>query len=165
MCINNSIILMLRAFINDLDENDYTDDRLSQLISVAAMYVNQEIGGSYVINIATPSITPDPIEAQDYGYTNLVVMKTACLVDQGNFRLKAALAGLEAKLGPATLKTAGHLDGYKELLSSGPCGIYRSMLLDYTMGTGRLGHAILSPFISNTFDPQNLKGYYDGGRS
>lgn len=156
MCINSSLVIMLRAIINDLDSETYTDDRLEQLIAVAGMYVNKDLDGTYTIDIASPDITPDPFP-DDIAFFNLLTMKAACLVDQGTFRTQAAMEGLEARCGPATMKVLGRLAGFKELLSVGPCGAYITMLRDYKAGDPTNYHGILSPFISNDFDPQTLR--------
>jgi hypothetical protein len=164
MCWNEEMLIMLRVLINDLDDTDptYSDDRLTQILVVAARYVNQDIEGSYTINLAQQSITPDPADGSDGVFMNLTVMKSACLVDQGTFRTKAALAGLEARLGPATMKTLGHLEGFKQLMTDGPCGAYRAMLLDYKLGSGTVCHAVMGPFIGNTFDPNSLNYNLEG---
>lgn len=162
MCINAEITLMVRTLINDLDSVSYDDERLNQIIAVAAKYVNKEMGTSYVVSVTTPDITPDPVEQSDEAFVNLLVMKTACQIDQGVFRTKAALAGLEARCGPAILKTGGHLDGFKEILSQGPCALYAAMLRDYRYGSGELCLAVMGPFISNDFDPGTLKRYTSG---
>lgn len=157
MCINASMILMLRALINDLDSETFSDNRLEQLIAVAAQFVNQDIETSYVINITSPNITPDPVAQHDDIFVNLVVTKSACLIDHGNLRVRASLAGLEAVAGPSRLKVGGDsLAGYRDIISMGPCYMYQTMLVDYKLGSGRICHGILSPFVSNNFDPDNL---------
>lgn len=148
---------MLRVLIDDLDSADYTDARLEQLLAVSGKYVNEDIGTSYVINIVTPDISPDPVDVNDNVFVNLNVLKAACLVDQGNMRSKAALSGLEARCGPAVLKTGGVLEGIKLVLSNGPCASYKELVLNYVVGNGLIGHGVLSPFISNTFDPSILR--------
>lgn len=159
MCINADVIIMVRTLINDLDSDNetYSDDRLSSIIAVSAKYVNKDLERTYTINISSPDITPDPVTQNDDTFINLLVMKTACQIDTGLFRTKAALAGLEARCGPAILRTAGHLDGFKEMLASGPCGLYAAMLRDYKYGSGELCHAVMGPFISNDFDPDVLR--------
>jgi len=154
---------MLRALINDLDSLNYTytDSRLEQLISVAAKYVNQDIESSYIINVISPDIAPNPVDSNDDIFINLTVMKSACLVDQGAFRTKAALAGLSVKCGPASIQTLQQLDGFRELINNGPCAAYSALLKDYKMGSGVVCHGILSPFVNDNFDQQTLFSYYD----
>lgn len=159
--IDSHIVVMLRTLINDLDESDYTytDSRLEQTIAVAAMYVNKDLDKSYFIDVNGPEISPNPYTENDLAFINLIVLKSACIIDQGTFRVKAAVAGLMAKAGPATLQTGGHLDGFKTLLALGPCGAYKEALTDYKLGSGDLCHIIMSPFISDDFDPQSMGQY------
>ncbi len=167
MCINASMVLMLRAVINDLDSESFTDERLEQLLAVAAKFVNQDTEASYTVNITSPDITPDPVEVPDEVFVNLTVVKAACMVDQGNLRMKAALAGLSATAGPTKLTVGGeNFSAYKDIIALGPCGMYGKMLEDYKLGSGVICHGILSPFISNTFDPSSLSSYsnYDRQR-
>ncbi len=162
MCVNSSITLMVRALINDLDAETYTDERLEQLIVVAAKFVNQDLESSYVIDINSPDIVPDPVDQDDEIFVNLVSVKSACMIDHGNLRLKAAVAGLSATAGPASLSIGSNNFGaYKDIIAMGPCAMYRIMLQDYKFGAGALCHGILSPFISNSFDPSNLNYGYD----
>lgn len=157
MCINSGLTLMLRALINDLDSETFTDNRLEQLIAVAARFVNADLESSYTVNIMSPDISPDPITQNDQIFSNLVVVKSACLIDQSNVRLKAAIAGLSASAGPASLSVGGsHFSAYKDIIAMGPCAMYKEMLRDYKVGSGMVCHGILSPFISNTFDPTNM---------
>jgi hypothetical protein len=157
MCINASLVLMLRALINDLDSETYTDNRLEQLVAIAAKFVNQDVEASYVVDIMSPDIVPDPIEVPDEIFSNLTVVKAACLIDQSNLRVKAALAGISASAGPASLSVGGaHFSAFKDIIDKGACHMYKEMLRDYKLGSGAICHGILSPFISNTFDPTSL---------
>lgn len=164
MCINQSLVIMLRAIIDDLDSVTYTDSRLEQLLAVAAMYVNKDLDTTYVINIGSPDITPDPFDSSDTAFINLVVIKAACTIDQSAFRVRAATSGLEARCGPAVMKVLEGSSTYKDLINLGACGTYLNLLRDYKLGTGEACHAILSPFVSDNFDPQDLRygGSYRG---
>ena len=71
-------------------------------------------------------------------------------------RTKALLSGIKAKLGPVALETDEHLSGFKLLLEEGPCSTYNKLRMNYVFGSGQLIKAVLSPFISNAFDSQNL---------
>lgn len=158
MCINASLTLMLRAVLADLDNETYTDERLEQLIVVAAKFVNQDLEASYVVDVTGVDITPDPVDSNDDIFINLTVIKSACLIDHGNLRIKAALAGLEAVAGPARLKVGGdNFAAFRTLVEAGACAMYKTLLQDYKLGSGAICHGILSPFISNTFHPDDLR--------
>jgi hypothetical protein len=158
MCINETMIITLRAVINDLESATYSDDRLAQLLAISANYVIIDTQTTvYVVDVMSPSITPDPVTRNDLVFTNLTVLRAACMIDQGNLRMRAALAGLEAVAGPTRLKVGGDaFNAYKELLNLGPCALYKKTLEDYILGSGLICHGILSPFVSNTFDASNL---------
>ena len=155
-------ISMLRVLINDLDgpTYEYSDDRLMQTLVVAAQLVNQEIDFSttYTINVPRVTISPDPTAVPDDAFTNFITLKAACFMDMSTFRTKATIAGLKAKCGPAVLETVEHLKGFKELLTLGPCAAYKTLKTEWTFGNAQVVEAILSPFVSNNFDPQNLPG-------
>ena len=152
---------MVRILINDYDDAnyEYSDDRLIQTLVVSAQLVNQEIdfSTSYTINVPLVTISPDPTTGTvDDAFTNFVVLKAACFMDLSTFRTKAALAGLKAKLGPAVLETMEHLNGFKQLITIGPCAAYATLKNEWMFGNNVVVEAILSPFTSNNFDPQNL---------
>ena len=152
---------MVRILINDYDDTnyEYSDDRLIQTLVVSAQLVNQEIdfSTSYTINVPLVTISPDPTTGTvDDAFTNFVVLKAACFMDLSTFRTKAALSGLKAKLGPAVLETMEHLNGFKQLITIGPCAAYATLKNEWIFGNAQVVEAILSPFTSNNFDPQNL---------
>lgn len=159
------MVPVLRVLINDYgDENTtqiYSDTRLEEILVVAAMYTQQEndFATTYTIVFSPASITPDPVDSGDTAFVNLTVMKAACLSDQGTFRTKAVAAGISARCGPVSLNTISHLDGFKELLTIGPCAAYAAMKKDLMFDSGAMCRAILSPFTSNNFDPESLSGY------
>lgn len=162
----DELIPMLRALINDLDCSSYTysDDRLEQLLIVGARYVAQEIPFSttYTVNVSDREISPDPTvtATRNDTFSNFIVLKAACLTDWSTFRTKALLAGITAKCGPASIATLSHLDGFKELVEKGPCAAYEKLKEEYAYGNTNVIHAVLSPFISNDFDPESLTQYY-----
>ena len=162
MTWDKTMVTTLRVLINDTDDcPTYTDTRLRQMIVVAAEYTQMEIDftTTYAINIDSPNIAPDPVvenTTNSIEFWTISVMKAACIVDQSNYRTKAAISGIEAKCGPAVLKTALHIKGFRDLIDFGPCAAYESLKTEYEFGNSPVGHAVLSPFISNNFDPEHL---------
>lgn len=155
------IALMVRALINDLGATEqYSNDRIVQLIAVAAQYVMLDVNLSvdYKIDIVNKTITPDPSDMpnKDYTFIGLVAIKAACLLDQSTFRTKAAAEGIRASLGPASLSVSGNLDGYKTILQVGPCSTYDHLKQQHNIGNATAVSAILSPFVGNNFDPRYL---------
>ena len=161
-----AMIGMLRVVIDDnayQGSYTYTDSRLVQVLVTAAMYVNQEVefDTDYTIDVIDSSISPDPYDHGDNLFLNMVVMKAACIIDQGVFREKALLAGLSANCGPASLNTSQHLAGFKDLLKMGPCAIYSQLKDEHKFSSDKLNsliHFVLSPFVGNEFDPSSLGG-------
>jgi hypothetical protein len=156
------IPLIIRNLINDLaDPPTYSDDRILQLSVISAQYVLTEVtlDRNYSANVVSLSITPDPSdpEIRDITFIGLVAMKAACLLDLSTFRTKAAGEGLRAALGPASLSISGGLSGYKDILKMGPCALYDQLVMDQNVGNAPAVAAILSPFVGNNFDPQNLR--------
>lgn len=165
-------LTMLRVLLNDLDCDNqvYSDNRLEEILVVAARYVDQELNLStdYVVSVSDRTITPDPTDSDTTNnrvFLNMMVLKAACLSDWSIFRTKALLAGVEAKCGPATISTLKHIDGFKELLTQGPCAAYEKLKKEQSFGRTDVIIAIMSPFVSNNFDPQNLSTYAGGGNN
>jgi len=166
MAWQDGMVTALRVLINDMDSVSYTDSRLEQVLVVAASLVTQDIDFSttYDISIVDVSISPDPTltASKDNAFTNFVIMKAACLSDWSTYRCKALVAGIKVKCGPAALETMQHLDGFKELLSKGPCAAYDKMKDNWVFGNGSICKAILSPFVGNDFNASSLGGYSNG---
>ena len=106
MSWKKEIPIIVRTLINDLsDTPTYSDERLLQVIAVAAKYIQFDISldHSYEINLTNPNIIPDPTSDNDSIFISLVSLKAACLIDQSVLRTKAVMEGLRAALGPAQL--------------------------------------------------------------
>jgi len=146
----------LRVIIADLDEDNYiyTDERLTQIIYVAAKYVAMELRFDLTYTVTNTSISPDP--STDYDFTNFIVLKAACLADEGTFRSKALLEGIRVSCGPASMSVGGNLSGFETLLSDGPCAMYKQLKNQYRFGKGLASKAIISVFTGNQFDARDL---------
>lgn len=159
MSWKNEIPIIVRTLINDLSETPtYSDERILQVIAVAAKYVQFDVSleHPYVINVVKPTITPDPTIDNDSIFISLVSLKTACIIDQSVLRTKAALEGIRAALGPAQLSVAGSLAGIKMIIEEGPCAAYDELVSHWDVKEATAIRAVLSPFVGNTFDPRTL---------
>ena len=162
------IPIIVRTLINDLASPPlYSDDRIQQLIVVAAQYVlgNVNLQQSYTIDIVNQTISPDPSDpnSRDIDYIGFIALKSACMLDQSTFRTKAALEGIRTALGSANLSISGNLAGYKDILEQeqAPCKLYDQLTLDHNIGNATAVRAVLSPFVGNKFDPRYLlRGAY-----
>lgn len=162
----NEIPILVRVLTNDLsDEPKYSDDRIRQCIAVAAAYVQFDVvlDKTYSVDVENVGISPDPTEGQrDEIFISLVGLRASCIIDQSNFRTRAALEGIRAVLGPASLSTSNSLAGYKEILEHGPCQLYAELTEHWDVQNATAIAAILSPFVGNKFDPFMLP--YDDHR-
>jgi hypothetical protein len=159
MSWNIELPIIVRTLINDLSDNPtYSDERLLQILVVAAKYVQFDVvlDYSYVLNITSPDIIPDPTINNDSIFISLVCLKAACMVDQSSVRTKAALEGIRASLGPASLSVGGSLQGLQMILDHGPCAAYDQLTSHWDVKEATAVRAVLSPFVGNKFDPSSL---------
>ena len=164
MSWDTTMAQFVRVIINDLDSPyDYEDSRLKTVIIHAANLVYNDIDFSvtYTIDTTAETLSPDPTvtATRDDDFTNLIVLKACCIIDQGKFRAAILQSGLKAKAGPAVLETMGYNKGFKELIEVGPCSAYQVARDDKVFGNGNICRAILGPFVGNNFDPYSLDGY------
>jgi len=167
MSWQTEIPIIVRTLINDLsDQPTYSDERILQVITVAAKYVQFDVvlEHQYLVDVTNPNISPDPTSDRDEIFISLVSLKAACIVDQSTFRTKAANEGIRAALGPAQLSIAGSLAGWKTILEQGPCAAYDELVSHWDVGQATTAKAILSPFVGNNFDPRYLQTYTDRSR-
>ena len=103
----NTSLIMLRTMLNDAgcDSVRYTPQRLSDLLITAAYFLPLDINFStdFIVNVEARTITPNPIDQTDGDeFINFLVLRAACLADEGNFRTAALAQGVSARLGPAS---------------------------------------------------------------
>lgn len=161
------IPIMVRTLVNDLGETpNYSDERLLQVIAVSAKYVQFDVSldHGYVIDIANPAITPDPTEDNDSIFISLVALKAACIIDQSEYRTKAAMEGIRAALGPASLAVAGQSAAWRTILERGSCASYDELTSHWDVREATAIRAVLSPFVGNKFDPRNINYSFNNPR-
>jgi len=145
MAWTTDMVIVVRGLINDLVETyTYSDARLQELICIGAVLTIQEVDfdTSYTIDLDNSTITPDP--SSDDDFVALVSLKTACMISQGEHR-DAAKKAISVKDGPAYVDTkdrAKHLGDIAE----DACQAYSKAKLNYQIGDGSLGRAIVGPF-------------------
>ena len=156
----NTSLIMLRTMLNDAGcgETKYTNSRLEQLLITSAYFLPIDINfaSNYIVDVEQNTITPDPIGQQDgIEFINFMVLKAACISDEGNFRNSALLQGVQARCGPAVLNTSAYGQYLKELLTAGPCKSYEDLKDGYNFSYEgkRILRAVMSPFVSNDFYP------------
>ena len=165
----NTSLLMLRTMLNDAGcgESTYSTTRLEQLLITSAYFLPIDINfkNTYTVDVEAYTISPDPISQTDGSeFINFLVLKAACVADEGNFRNKALMQGVTACCGPAVLQTSNYGQYLKELLTNGPCKVYEDLKEGYNFGYegAQVIKAVMSPFVSNDFYPPMGDGGYGG---
>jgi hypothetical protein len=159
MAWQDELTIITRTLVNDLTPPyEFTDCRIQQIITVAAKYVQFDINLSqpYSIDVVYNNISPDPTENKDDIFTSLICLKAACIIDQGTLRTKAALEGIKTSLGPATLSFGGSLAGWQAIIDHGACALYDELTSHWDVKNATAFAAVLSPFVSNNFDPRYM---------
>jgi hypothetical protein len=162
MSWQTEIPIIVRTLINDWsDQPVYSDERIIQVIAVAAQYVQFDVvlDQKYSVDITSPAMSPDPTLNRDEIFISLVSLKAACIIDQSNLRTKAAMEGIRAALGPASLSVGGSLEGIKMVLEHGPCALYEELTSHWDVKDATAVRAILSPFVGNNFNPRYIQSY------
>lgn len=156
------IPIIVRTLINDFsDQPVYSDERILQIIAVAAKYVQFDVvlDYKYEVDVTNPNISPDPTNNRDEIFISLVSLKAACIVDQSALRTKAALEGIRASLGPASIAVNNSLQGFLAILEKGPCAAYDELTSHWDVKDATAVRAILSPFVGNNFNPRYIQSY------
>ncbi len=149
------LVTKVRVLINDTEEPQiYTDARLEQIVVYAATLVQLEIdlNTTYIIDIETVTISPDPIQNSDNAFCTLVALKAACITDQGTYRNAALIGGIKANCGPSMINTNKYMAGFRDLVSFN-CEAYERQKASYQIGNQKGGQSVLSPFNSNNYNP------------
>lgn len=157
MSWQTELTTITRTLINDLNEPyEYSDARIQQVLTVAGKYLQFDVNlsNSYNIDVVNNNISPDPTTNNDSIFVSLVCLKAACIIDQGTFRTKAALEGIKTALGPASLSIGGSLAGWQAIINHGACGLYEELTNNWDIRNATAWAAVLSPFVSNKFDPR-----------
>jgi hypothetical protein len=159
MSWQTELTIIVRTLINDLNEPyEFSDARIQQILTVAGKYVQFDVNleHPYTIDVVNNNISPDPTVDNDSIFTSLVCLKAACIIDQGTFRTKAALEGIRTALGSASLSFGGSLAGWQSIIDHGACGLYEELTSHWDVRNATAFAAVLSPFVSNKFDPRYL---------
>lgn len=156
----NTSLLMLRTMLNDAGcgEQKYNNSRLEQLLITAAyfLHIDLNFNTTYIVDVENNTISPNPIDQEDgEDFINFMVLKAACMADEGNFRNAALLQGVSARLGPAGLDTGAYGTYLRDFLTMGPCKTYGELrdAYNFSYEGKKIIRAVMSPFASNDFDP------------
>lgn len=140
---------MVRALINDLSTSQtYDDGRIHQLIVISAQLMKLEIDFAvvYTSNMRTLTISPDPVDNSDDAFINLVSMKAACLILEGELKNLAA-GNIKVQDGPVTIDMAGSFIASKTLYDR-LCEDLNKAKLAYVLGNMNEMKVIFSAYQS-----------------
>jgi hypothetical protein len=166
MSWQTELTTIVRTLCNDWEvPYKYSDIRIQQTLVVAAQFVEFDINlpYKYIIDIQNVNMTPDPTTIipstgeKDTIFISLISLKAACIIDQSTYRTKAAMEGVRAAMGPASLTVSGNTLSWKTILDYGPCKLYEDLTEHWDVANATQVRAIFSPFVGNHFDPQNLR--------
>lgn len=163
MAWQEELVAITRILVNDIGESsELSDDRILQVLAVAGKYVQFDVNleHGYKVDVVNSSITPDPTLDNDDIFISLVCLKAACIIDQSTYRTKAALEGVRASLGPASLSVAGQSAAWKSIIEHGACATYDELTSHWDVKEASAIRAVLSPFIGNKFDPRSVQHSY-----
>ena len=153
------MITLLRYVINDVDAStqEFTDDRLGNLlISAAHLTISKiDFDRDYSVNIPASGITPDPTTgSRDNSFINLVVLKAACILAQGEYRL-ASNKGISLKDGPSSFDARGLIGAKKDIMESA-CENYQKAEYEFRLGNSNVGEAIIGPHRNSIYGGTSL---------
>lgn len=169
MSWQNTIPIMVRYLINDVDSTNYkySDARIEKTTLVGAQFVSLELEfvNNYVVDIANDTISPDPTDSdtKDSSFINLAALKTACIIIGSEMKLEAANA-ISVRDGSSSIDLRG-VSSTLAILYKDLCDKYSKMADDYKF-TGETGQAILGPyspgadFIARTRSDNDFRGNY-----
>jgi len=153
MAWQETMTTMLRVVINDFETPyRYSDDRLQQTLAWAAIYVQTDIDlqNTYEVDIAEVTITPDPTTSDppDDVFTNFVVMKAACIIDEGSLRSSSLSAGIIALAGPAKLDTKNYGSLMVDVINLTACQGYNELKHQYNFSDNMVNicRFVLTPY-------------------
>ncbi len=158
MAWQNDMVIVLRALINDLDGSDYTSEKLEQILVVSAHLIRNEIDfiNLYTVDVEAISITPDPLDSQDYGFINLTCLKAACLILAAEVKIAAAQSFRVQDAG-AVVDVKGVFEAKKVLYDQ----LYNDFIrakTNYVSGNLNAFAAILTPITQDSNDTQIILG-------
>lgn len=160
---NFEIPIIVRSWINDLDPSGYkySDQRINQVICVAARFVQQSADFKAKYTIGLDYISPNPTEVEDFDFINLVGLKTACIILGSELKSEAGNA-ISIKDGPSSIDlrgVAGTIATYRNDI----CSRYDQYLMDYKAGGMPIGQAVLGPYSpASEFVSRNYTNTRDG---
>lgn len=146
---DSEIPRIIRHLIDDFSvPPKYSDERLAELVLVAAQEVSREVdlSSTYSINLGTLSITPDPTvtATRDEDFIVLISLKAACILMRAEFR-RAAGKSVSFRQGSSAMDLRGQATGTQAAAKTF-CEHYEQVKFNYAAGVSSIGGvAVLGP--------------------
>jgi hypothetical protein len=146
MAWTTDLVLFVRTLIGDLDSSKYSDSRLEQIVVVAAykVYDEADFSYTYVVDIATKDISPDPIDNKDTDFTVLTAYQAACIILGSEVKTEAANS-LSLRDGPSAIDLRGVAQTLNTLYND-LCVKFEELMHTYKTTNSLHGQAILGPY-------------------
>lgn len=124
-----SMVTMVRAMINDLDEATFTDEKIKTSIVTSGIVVGTEYDYSndYIFDIEQLTITPDPVAVGDNDAVALMSLRSACLLDLNKYQTGIG-QGIRVKDGSSEVDTTAGFGGFKDIIIYGSCKSYEKLI-------------------------------------
>ena len=152
------IINLLRVYLADYEGTSFSNTRLLQVLHAAQFYVASDlVCCDYVKQPSAGScefICHDPLQYPSY--TQLVVLKAACIVNMGVVRSRAAADGIRATCGPASLAISSSSSFLDALYNGGPCKAYEELKTNLCFKCPMQSGALCAQIVG-TFTSKNLR--------
>lgn len=155
-----TLVPLLRVIIGDFtDPPTYSDDRLCQLLGAAAFFVAGDLCDcpnlTFTYDVVTGVASPDPLS--NAVIANLIVLRAACILDQGLTRSRSISEGFKAVCGPASLQVLSASSTFSSLFENGPCAAYLDLkeacCFRNLIQSAEFCKFVLGPFVSECYVP------------
>jgi hypothetical protein len=154
MAWQDEMVLMVRYLVDDIAET-YSDDRLEHTVVVSAQLVNLSVDfdNTYTIDMEQKLISPDPttLTTKDDAFINLVTLKACEIIASSEYKT-AANQAFSIKDAWSTVTTSDRAKHLKER-SKYFKDMYDSAVVDYKVGDGMAGQAVMTPTTVETLYP------------
>lgn len=152
MSWQNEMALLVRHLINDIaTPQTYTDDRLEETILSASQLIRIEgltFEKTYTVDVDSCTLTPDPTASpKDDAFINLVALKTACIILNGEAKVQA-LNAVSVSDGPSKIDLTKTSDAVKAVAKEA-CDNYNNAKIQYQLGNSRGAQAIIGPYTNS----------------
>ena len=156
----STLVPIFRMFVGDFTSPPtYSDDRICQLLTAAAFFVAGDLCDcpnlTFTVDLLTGAVSPDPLS--NPVIANLILLKAACLLDQGLSRSRSISEGFKAVCGPASLQVLSASSSFALLFDHGPCAAYADLkeacCFRSLIQSAEFCKFVLGPFVSECYVP------------